>query len=200
MPPRQTGSTPQGFNFTEAARRVCERVIAESAYLGHIDLSQVMISFARSRKPGRHGMWASLTPLRFQNGQREGMRGDHRIKCQTVLDANGNEMLYVLNFYLPRYLDLPFEDKITTIFHELWHISPNFDGDVRRFPGRCYAHSQSEKHYDAMMQKMAHEWLAQTQSHQCLDDLTLSFQELRRRHGQIFGTRVAAPKLIPCDR
>ena len=69
-------------------------------------------------------------------------------------------MLYLLRFVLPRFLDLPFDEKLITIVHELWHISPKFDGDLRRFEGRCYAHGHSRKGYDEHSKKMVDRWLA----------------------------------------
>ena len=46
-------------------------------------------------------------------------------------------MLYVMTFCLPRFLEQSFDDKFVTIFHELFHIGPSFDGDFRRHSGRC---------------------------------------------------------------
>lgn len=197
MPPRNVAR--HGFNFTQAIRRVCHRITTESDEMRHIDLKQVAISVARSRKLGRHGLWASLTPLRFQAGAREAVRHNRRVTCQRVLDENGNEMLYLLNFYLPRFMDLTFDEKITTIFHELWHVSPQFDGDVRRFPGRCFAHSPSEKAYDAAVSRMTQKWLQTTQSAEPLAFLQLSFAELQSQFGTVFGSRFSQPKLIPVD-
>ena len=59
-----------------------------------------------------------------------------------LFDAKGVEMLYILKFYLPRFQNEPFEEKLTTIFHELWHISSDFNGDIRRHSGRCYVHTE----------------------------------------------------------
>ena len=89
-------------------------------------------------------MFASLTPLRFAGGQRHTLRRGRQWTLQRVCE-DGREMLYILNFYLPRFLDLPLDEKLTTVVHELWHIGPRFDGDLRRFGGRCYAHSGSQK-------------------------------------------------------
>ena len=58
-----------------------------------------------------------------------------------------------------RFMDVDFEEKLVTIFHELWHVSPRFDGDLRRHPGRCYMHTGSQKDYDAQMLRLARRWL-----------------------------------------
>jgi hypothetical protein len=185
-----------GFDFTAHMRALCEDIVNRSPSMRHINLAQIVVSFARARKPGRYGLWAALTPLRFAGGQLIGTKAGHRYRCQRVFDASGREMLYILNFYLPRFLDLSLTEKLTTIFHELWHISPHFDGDIRRFAGRCYAHTHSEKEYDAKMRLMANEWLALQPPSEEYAFLTNSFEDLHRQHGRIFGTRVAHPKLI----
>jgi hypothetical protein len=89
-----------------------------------------------------------------------------------------------------------FNEKLITVLHELWHISPLFDGDLRRHPGRCYVHTQSQAEYDAQMQLLAERWLAQQPSPAAIEFLQSSFAELHRRHGRVFGTRVPHPKLI----
>src|SRR5437762_680149 len=61
------------------------------------------------------------------------------------------EVLYLVTFCLPRFLELDFDEKLITLFHELYHIGPDFDGDLRRHGGRCTIHSRSQKLYDQHM-------------------------------------------------
>jgi len=108
-------------------------------------------------------------------------------------------MLYVLNFYLPRFLDLPFREKLTTIAHELLHIGPLFDGDLRRFSGRCYAHSHSHSHFDAQAEALAQRWLARGPERSLFAFLELDFLRLQALYGGIHGRRIASPKLLPAE-
>ena len=62
--------------------------------------------------------------------------------------VDGVEMLYLMTFCLPRFQNQPFEDKLVTLFHELYHIGPAFDGDLRRHAGRYAVHSGSQRRYD----------------------------------------------------
>ncbi len=167
--------------------------------LRHVDVERVAFSFSQTRKPVAHGCYASLTPLRFPGGATEGVRRGRRWRIPQVRDSTGREMLYILTFYLPRFLDMPFAAKLATIIHELWHISPRFDGDIRRFRGRCYAHSGSRQRYDAHSSALARNWLALGPPEEIYEFLRHDFQELVRRHSRVFGQRFPTPKLVPVD-
>ena len=134
-------------------------------------------------------------PLRFSGGRECTLRRGQQWTLQRVCEG-GRAILYILNFYLPRFLDLPLEEKLTTVVHELWHIGPRFDGDLRRFRGRCYAHSGSQRKYDAEVKRLVAAWLAAGPPTGLYDFLRLSFRELSARHGRIHGRKIVAPKLI----
>jgi hypothetical protein len=187
-----------GFNFTHRIRAVCEHITLNVPELSHVDLSRVAISFSQARTRSSWGIFASLTPLRFQGGGSIGKKRGRTYTIQRVLDASGREMLYILTFYLPRFLDQIYREKLITIFHELWHISPAFDGDIRRHEGRCYAHTGSQANYDAQMGRFVDRWLIETQPPRHLVDfLQQDFSTLLTQHGGIRGDRYARPKLFP---
>ena len=96
-------------------------------------------------------------------------------------------------------MDLSFNDKLTTVFHELWHVSPNFDGDIRRHPGRCYAHTGSQKNYDAHVSRLVDRWLSLAPPLEVYGFLRYTYRELVARHGRVFGTKIRTPKLIPVE-
>lgn len=196
---KSTTTSRPGFDFTGHMRILCTDVCTRSSHMQHIDMSRVAVSFNQTRKRVRHGMWASLTPMRFENGARETVRGGRRYSAQRLLDHNGEEMLYILSFYLPRFMQLSFNDKMVTVFHELWHISAEFNGDIRRHPGRCYAHTKSEKEYDAQMEVYFHEWLALKPPAKIYSWLKKKFGDLENEYGCVFGTRIRHPKMIPLD-
>jgi hypothetical protein len=200
-PPRVYRRQPSetGFDFTLHARRLCEDMVARLEQLRHVDMSRVAVSFAQVRRRGSHGMYASLTPMRFAGGQPFIVRRKRRWGLQRLYDAEGREMLYVLDFYLPRFLDLPFREKLTTVLHELWHIGPKFDGDLRRLGGRCYAHGHSQKQYDAHIEALLDRWLLLAPPEPLYSFLRLNFRDLVLRHGRVYGCKVPNPKLVPLD-
>lgn len=195
---RRDGAHP-GFDFTLHMRRLCHDMVERLPELGHIDLSRVAVSFCQTRKAALHGVFASLTPLRFAGGRLETVRRGKRFGIQRLHDSSGHEMLYILTFYLPRFLDLEFREKLATVIHELWHVGPRFDGDLRRFSGRCYAHSGSKKKYDAQVDRLTDRWLALNPPVVLYDFLHSDFRTLAERHGKVFGITIPAPKLIPLE-
>jgi predicted metallopeptidase len=196
---RQDPAHATGLDFTGQMRWLCDDMVRRVSELGHIDLGRVALSFCQARKAVSYGMYASLTPLRFAGGQTEVVRRGRRWGIQRLRDGTGQEMLYILNFYLPRYLDLGFREKLTTVVHELWHISPAFDGDLRRFGGRCYVHSGSQKQYDALAATLAERWLAAGPEPRLYEFLRYNFRELVGRHGKVYGRKIPAPKLFPLN-
>ena len=89
------------------------------------------------------------------------------------------------------------KEKLTTVLHELHHVSPAFDGDIRRFPGRCYAHSHSQAQYDAEMATLADRYLEHGPPGWVDGFLNSRFADLQARHGAVVGLKLPIPKLIP---
>ena len=193
------GRAALGFNFTAHMRRLCEEIVARTPRLAHVDLSRMLVAFAQTRKRSEFGLHASLTPMRFQGGVLTCRRRGHTYALQRLFLPQGQEVLYVLTFYLPRFMDLAFQEKLVTVFHELWHISPEFNGDLRRHPGRCYAHTVSQKQYDAEMAGLVQSWLATEPPAETYSFLRLSFAELRGSFGRVLGTKARRPRLLPVD-
>lgn len=196
MPSRDRGAAPAGFDFSGQMRLLCQDMVVRLPELAHIDLERVAVGFCQARSPQRHGLKATLTPLRFASGALVTVRHGRPYTMQRFFDPSGIEILYLLSFYLPRFLDDPFEEKVVTILHELWHISPSFDGDLRRFHGRCYAHGPSQKAYDERSAQLATKWLSQAPQ-SLYAFLTQSYDQLKRCHGRVYGLKFPAPKLLP---
>ncbi|MCH7729552.1 MAG: hypothetical protein IH991_24205 [Planctomycetes bacterium] len=196
---RKSKSIPTGFDFTSRMRALCADMVARVPQLHHIDISHVAFSFSQARRRVSHGLYATLTPMRFENGAMTEVRRGHRYSVQRLFDEHGQEMLYILSFYLPRYMDVDIHEKLVTIFHELWHVSPSFDGDLRRHPGRCYAHTRSQKDYDGFAGRLADLWLSASPPEDLFAFLHMTFDELQNRHGRVFGMKITQPKLLPVD-
>ncbi|HVU90360.1 MAG TPA: hypothetical protein VHD36_23725 [Pirellulales bacterium] len=186
-----------GFDFTRHLREVCRDMAARLPELRHVDMDRVALRVCQTRNRAHYGVHASLTPLRFEGGSRTTIRRGRTWAIRPVCDEQGREMLYLLSFYLPRFCDQPLAEKVATIIHELWHIGPHFDGDLRRFPGRYFAHGRSEAAFHRQMHAWAAEWLEQSPGAELYAFLGHDFRSLCQQFGGVIGTRIPTPKLIP---
>jgi predicted metallopeptidase len=185
------------FDLTLHLRRLCEDMVQRLGELAHIDMTRVAVTFAQARRPTSHGIYASLTPLRFKNGETTTIRRGRPHTIERVRDREGREMLYILSVYLPRFQNLDFREKLITVLHELWHISPDFTGDIRRHEGRYHAHTHSQAEYDEHMGCLADRWLATAPAESLYAFLHDDFHQLLARHGKVVGIRLRRPRLLP---
>ena len=193
--PGMTPGTP--FDFCAAMRELCRDLCARLPdEYGHIDMDHVAVAFAQARRRVAHGLQAKLTPMRFAGGALVEHRFGRTWTVRRQFDGD-REILYILTFYLPRFLDHPPMEKFVTILHELFHIGTRFDGDIRRFGGRYHVHSHSQKDYDRLMEDHARRYLATKPPRRTWAFLEKNFRELERDHGRIYGVKVPIPKLIP---
>ena len=196
IPHSAASPAPAGLDFTYRMRLLCGDVAARLPEFRHVDLELVALRICQTRSGAMYGVHASLTPLRFQHGERTQTRRGRTWTIQSVRDADGREMLYLLSFYLPRFCNQPLAEKLATVMHELWHVSPSFDGDVRRLPGRCFAHGHSEESFHGEMRALANTWLSLSPPRELYAFLECDFQALRSRFRTVFGTKIPTPKLI----
>jgi predicted metallopeptidase len=183
------------FDFTAAISRLCDDIALRTPELAHVRMPQVAVSYAQARRRVLHGLQAKLTPLRFEQGSLVTYRGRSSWTVRRVFRGDV-EILYILTFYLPRFLDQTLDEKLITVFHELFHISPRFDGDIRRMDGRYHVHSHSQKEYDRDMARLARRYLAQCPDDRLWGFLRHTFDELAAQHGGVVGVRIPTPKLV----
>ena len=113
-----------------------------------------------------------------------------------VYASDGRRLLYLFAVMAPRFMNLSFDEKLNTVMHELFHIDPTFNGDVRRFPGKNWQHG-APGYFDAMSRRFKDEWLAADPSPELFEFLKWNFDELVARYSRVYGMR--CPK-IPLKR
>ncbi|VTR96928.1 hypothetical protein [Tuwongella immobilis] len=192
----ETGRIDQPFDFCGHIRRLTADIAVRSPAFYHLDVSRLLFTFTQARNNRRHGLQARVTPMRFRDGQLVRVQRGVTYQVQRYF-VDGREVLYVVSFCLPRFFTQGFDEKLVTLFHELYHISPSFDGDLRRHGGRYDVHTASQKEYDQHMAELAREYLQLRPEPRLYDFLRLNFVQLCQRHGAVMGTVVPRPKLVP---
>ncbi len=193
-----SGPVGRPFDFCGHIRRLCADIAQRCPELAHIDARRILFGITQARNGQAHGLQARVTPLRFREGQlrRQGQHVTYQVQRYVV---DGREMLYLVTFCLPRFLDQTFDEKFITLFHELYHISARFDGDLRRHAGRTHLHSHSKRAYDRHMAQLAREYLAGKPDPNLHGFLRLNFAQLEHRHRSVEGVVVPQPRLVPID-
>jgi hypothetical protein len=195
-PWHDSGPQDEPFNFSAAVARLCSDIVQRSEPLQHVDVTRILFAVTQARSGRVRGLQARVTPLRFRNGSLTRLRRGVTYQVQRYL-LDGHEFLYLMTFCLPRFLDQNFDEKMITLFHELYHLSPAFDGDLRRHQGRYEVHSHSQRDYDEKMAGLAREYLASRPEADLHAFLRLDFAQLQRRHGSVLGIVVPRPKVFP---
>ena len=181
------------LDYAKIMRRLIEDIVARCTVFAHVDTTRLLIGCVRARTAGPTGLYARTVPLRFEGGSPTTERGGRTYRVPRVVQ-DGKEMLYIVSFCLPRFHELSLEDKLTTVFHELYHVSPLFNGDIRRFEGSNYVHSASQRKYDELMRVLAQEYLAGGHCSQVEDFLKPPYSELCEKYGGIMMTVYRSPK------
>lgn len=194
QPPPWLATGPEGkpFDFCSHVRRLLADIAARCDSLRHVDVSRLLVGMTRARNGRPQGLQARVTPLRLS--PRDVRRKDGERVQRYFLDEH--EFYYVLTFVLPRFLDLDFSEKLITFFHELHHIGPRCDGDMRLTGGRCAWHGCSRRRYDEQMALLAREYLAGKPDPALHAFLRLSFTQLQHRHHAVAAIAVPHPKII----
>jgi len=192
---------PQVIDVSEQLDRLGRSLVSNLPELEHLDLNTILFTFSRSRRPGRGGLLARITPLRGKKGSRrlQRTRGRYRETWEyPSLEHNGREILYLITILLPRFLHLAPRERLSTILHELWHVSPACDGDIRRFTGARYAHGTQRDGYHTRVESLAERYLGQ--GHILPTLLTISADDWSNGHWRIHGLRIRRPRARLLER
>jgi predicted metallopeptidase len=184
------------FDFSARMHVLCADIAARLPQFRHVRMDEVAVTWSQARNQSIHGLQARLTPLRFEGGAATTVRRGQTWAIQRYLLGNV-EVLYLLTFFLPRFLNQTFREKMVTVMHELYHINPSFNGDIRRLQGHCHVHSRSQKKFDRKMGEFVDQYLALSPPERALGFLHYNHRELQARMGTIIGLRVPVPKLLP---
>lgn len=184
------------FDFTAHMSRLIEDIVLCCPDFGHIDSSRLLTCFSQTRAAGMSGLYAKICPLRFEGGV-DVVESRGRVWQMPRVEREGRDILYLVYFYVPRFCDLGFEAKLVTTFHELHHVSPDFNGDLRRFPGKNYAHGHSRDAYNDRMRRLVERYLALPPTNGLMEPLRGDFKTLLSLHGEVVGRTMPMPKPRP---
>ncbi|MCB9895987.1 MAG: hypothetical protein H6839_16255 [Planctomycetes bacterium] len=179
----------RAYNLTDDVSLLVHLLVKRVDRLAHIRAGQVIHGVSQARTRSRYGVYAQCHGLRFKHGKREQKTRDGHAWQWPIIKVRGQEILYYITYFLPRFLDQPARERLHTLLHELYHISPKFNGDLRRFPGRNEFHGNKHADFDGVVDLI----LEDARPHVDVERfpfLVLSFDQLVERYGGVVGNKL----------
>jgi predicted metallopeptidase len=185
------------FDLSARLDALCRNVCATLPQLAHIDPDRLLFTLVRSRAEGLHGTYARIVPLRFAGGASETTRRRGWVQETYRMPAlihGGQEVFYLISLLIPRFLRLSLEQKLATVLHELYHISPACDGDIRRFAGRNFAHGASRASYNRHIEQLLKAYLSTNPDPELLTGIDLREEDWRNQSFRLTGLTLPLPR------
>lgn len=184
------------YNLTDETAFFTQLAAARLDALAHLRPEQILHGVTQARTRSRYGVYAQCHALRFKDGARELVTRKWKFVWPEIR-VRGTEVLYYVNFFVPRFLDQAPSERLRTLLHELHHISPKFNGDLRRFAGRNEFHGGDFHDGVERLAKAAEREIDLER----FQFLRLSFDELVKRHGGVVGNKLKrfAPRRLPVE-
>jgi len=139
--------TGESINLTDILTQIIHDMVRSTDEFKLFDLNKILICCASNRKDFKGATYGKLLPLRFKDGS-EIIKHNGKFYTIPKLKINNIEILYIIYLYIPKFFNLSVKDKINVMFHELYHISPEFNGDIRRMGNFKSAHGHSRKAFE----------------------------------------------------
>ncbi|HOW81457.1 MAG TPA: putative metallopeptidase [Spirochaetota bacterium] len=180
------------INLSDTLALMIHEAVRRYPSFGHIDLNRVQVCIS-SNRGGRGGIYGKLVPLKFKDGSPV-VRHRGKIFRMPDIVMNGVPQLYIIYFYMPRFFDLPPEEKIRVIFHEMFHISGDFNGDIRRMAAVKSAHGHSRDRFDSHFRNEILDFCEYVRQTPFYNFLQLDSRGLKSRFNRITGARMKMPR------
>jgi hypothetical protein len=151
----------------------------------------VIFCLAKAANRKKTGVFAKIIPMNFPNGLPYKKFNNELYSMPQILTPYG-AVSYIIYIYLPRFFLQDLEKRLLTVIHELYHISPEFDGTIRMFGGR--PHGNSREKFNENLKPIIEKYL-QVADMKILEILGTDYRDLLNRH-TITGRTLALPKAI----
>ncbi|HET6922857.1 MAG TPA: hypothetical protein VFI16_06890 [Anaeromyxobacteraceae bacterium] len=135
-------------NMTLAVKRLIRDAARRLPELGHVRAGRILVVAGEARRASR----ATIRPARFKQAGRPA-----RGRRKPLVRVKGRTILYVVTLRPLWFVASTPEARIDTVLHELYHVSPRFDGTLHR--GRRHTRLPRPR-YDRRIRALRRRYLA----------------------------------------
>ncbi len=183
------------INLTDVLTQIIYDMIISTDEFKSFDLNRILICCASNRKDCKGATYGKLLPLRFKDGA-EIIRHNGKFYTIPKVRLNDFEILYIIYLYIPKFFNLSADDKVRVMFHELYHISPDFNGDIRRMGKFKAAHGHSKKSFEEKYIEYAENYLKKIRNSDYLNFLKMNSEEIQNRYNTVKYRRMKSVKPV----
>ncbi len=109
-------------DFTHAVRALLEHVARTVPEFAHLEPARIVVVAGEARRASR----GTVKPLCFPGGRRTDSLG----RKKPLVKVHGKRMLYSITLRPLFFRRSTVRQRVATVLHELFHISPQFDGTL----------------------------------------------------------------------
>lgn len=193
--PLQKYSQPQTINLSEIIHAIIANIAGTIPLFSHIKPEKIHVCISSNKNGCRGATLGKLVPLKFEGGK-DIMYIKGKCYAMPRIEVKGKPVLYLIYFYIPRFTDLSAIEKLRVIFHELFHIHPEFNGDIRRFHHKKHAHGHSKKKFDIQFEKEVHNYMKIIHNTEFERFLKLTTREIFTHYKRVFSNKMKMPRPI----
>ncbi|MDH5717430.1 MAG: putative metallopeptidase [Spirochaetia bacterium] len=169
------------INLSDKLFEIIVHIVQEYKIFSHIDVTKLQILISRNRKTHKSGILAKII-------------GRKEIPAGYSISHFPAGKLYLIYFYWPRFFEYNFNQKADVIFHELYHISEEFDGSFRKF-GKLY-HGKNKNDFDKEYKSYLQEFIDYHNQKPVNNAvLTMNAVEMKKKY-EIRGNLYKLPRLM----
>lgn len=183
--------------YSEHIQRLISDIVSRVPIFSHINVDQIMVSVSYARNSSMDGVWAELYPMKYQNGHysiRERKGNVIYLYKTDRLHIGQREILYILYLMMPRFQNLSFNQKLKTLFHELYHISPGFDGKLRQIHSRFIYHGSRNDLFERNISWWVNDYMNRGILLKEADILKYSWSGLKRKYPHLQMDYIPEPE------
>jgi len=180
------------LNLTELLASIAGDICYRLPEFAHIDVRRVLFAATTTRSKALGGVYAKIAAMRFADGTPIKVTHGAHYSLPQIPTPHG-DILYIVYVYVPRFFEQSFERRVLTLIHELYHISPKFDGSIRKV-GRG-AHGASRESFNDALEPLVQRYLQAQPPAEMLMILRTDFPTLVRNYS-LLARRFPLPKAI----
>ncbi|HNX24413.1 MAG TPA: putative metallopeptidase [Spirochaetota bacterium] len=187
--------TGDSINLTDILTLIIHDMVELTEEFKCFDLNKILICCASNRKDFRGATYGKLLPLRFKDGS-EIIKHNGRFYTIPKVKVNNMEILYIIYFYIPKFFNLSAKDKVNVMFHELFHINPEFNGDIRRMGKFKAAHGHSRKSFEEKYIEYADTFFEKIEDTPYYNFLKMNSEDIQKEFKKIKYRRMKSIKPV----